>query len=346
MKNIIILVCGLLLSTSVAKAQDVHYSQFWNNSIAYNPGLAGMMAGNIRIVGNYRNQWFTAASPYQTFGLNFDMILEGKGNTNFGIGAVVFRDVAGDTKMGTTNVQAVFSTIIDIDLHSKISLGLKGGMIQRGFSSDAARWNSQYQNGSYDPTLGSGESVNADAGTRGDLSFGMAYVYHSTIKKITSNDAFQAKVGFSYNHILRPKFDWFGFTDEPSYSNFVLNAEFVIGLEGTKWAILPGFVAQFQGPSKEFIIGSQYKLSLKSGSKITGFRKGAHLVLGTHLRWGDAFIPSVGFEYNDYSFGMSYDANFSQLRTASKGIGGIEFTFMFNTASDFLWKNYRYKSRI
>lgn len=343
--KIILIVLGLFF-TQFSNAQDVHFSQFWNNSVLYNPALAGLMPGTIRVSGNYRNQWFSVASPYQTFGVNFDMLIEGKGNTNFGVGANIFRDVAGDTKMGTTNFQLMFSTIINMDLHNKLSFGIKTGFIQRGFTDADARWNSQYQNGSYDPTAASGENLTLQAGTKADLSIGMGYVYHSTIKNMKPNEAFRAKIGFSYNHVLRPKFNWFAFSDDPIYSNFVFSSEFMFGISGTKWSIEPGLVAQFQGPSKEFILGALYRVSLKQGSQITGFKKGAYMYFGTHIRLKDAFIPSVGFEFNQYSFGLSYDANFSKLRTASKGLGGIEFTFKFNSSNDFLWKNHRYKSRI
>ena len=135
--------------------------------------------------------------------------------------------------------------------------------------------------------------------------------------------------------------NWITVGSDALYRNFVAHAEFLIGISNTPWSLRPAIITQFQGPSHEILVGTQFRLMLKDASKITGFVKGAYLNIGTFLRVGDAFIPSVTFELDKYSIGMSYDLNISSLRSASKGAGGFEISFMFRNPNPFLWKGYR-----
>ena len=45
---------------------------------------------------------------------------------------------------------------------------------------------------------------------------------------------------------------------------------------------------------------------------------------GAFLRWKDALIPVAKLEFKPLAVSVSYDANISQLTTASGGRGGIE----------------------
>ncbi|NRA12134.1 MAG: PorP/SprF family type IX secretion system membrane protein [Crocinitomicaceae bacterium] len=344
MKAILIIA---LLGVFQANAQDVHFAQFWNNGIQYNPATAGVIPANLRASVFYRNQWSSIGAKYQTYGANVDTRFETKGNASFGLGIDIYRDVAGDLDLGTTNAQLAFSTILDMDRHNKISIGVKGGMIQRGFDATKAQWNSQYNGGTYNGGLSSGENFNSVSEMKGDLSAGIVYAYSSSEGYMTANDQLNFKVGVAYNHILRPKFDWFYSGPDKLYGNLVFHADALIGIPNSKWSILPAVIAQFQGPSKEILIGSQFRIELKKASKVTGFVKGSYFNIGTFYRLNDALIPSITLEIDHYSIGLSYDVNLSQLRTATNGNGGFEISLKFRTPNPYLWKGNNFsRSRI
>lgn len=344
MKLIVIIVFFGVFHVS---AQDVHFSQFWNNGIQYNPASAGVIPANFRASVFYRDQWSSIGAKYKTYGANVDARFETNGSASFGLGLDLYRDVAGDLDLGTTNIQIAFSTILSLNRHNKISLGVKGGIIQKGFDGSNAEWNSQYSGGVYDGSLGSGEVFNSVSEIKADLSAGVVYAYSTSESYMTANDKFNFKIGASYNHIIRPKFDWFYTGPDKMYGNLVLHADALIGVPNSKWSILPAIIVQFQGPSKEILFGSQYRIELKGASKVTGFVKGAYFSLGTFYRWGDAFIPSLTFEFDHYSIGLSYDFNTSQLRTATNGNGGFEISLKFRTPNPYLWKGRSFsKSRI
>ena len=344
MKKILITLIGLVVFQ--VNAQDVHSSQFWNNALQYNAAMTGMIKANVRASAYYKDQWSAIGAQYQTYGASFDTRFETRGNTAFGVGVDLYRDQAGDLQFGTTNAQLTFATILAMDRHNKMSIGVKGGMVQKGFDLNAAQWNSQYQNGSYNAALGSGESFGSTSEMVGDLSVGFAYSYSTSERYMTANDEFNFVFGASLNHILKPKFEWIAVDPDALYRNLVVHAEAQIGVPNSKWTLIPAIITQFQGPSQEILFGSQYRLKLKDASRVTGFVKGAYLNFGTFYRWGDAFIPSITYEFDHYSIGVSYDVNTSQLRTASNGNGGFEISIKFRTPNPYLWQGSRSRSRI
>jgi hypothetical protein len=50
---------------------------------------------------------------------------------------------------------------------------------------------------------------------------------------------------------------------------------------------------------------------------------------GAFLRWKDALIPVAKLEFKPFSVSVSYDANLSQLKTASNGRGGFELALTY-----------------
>ncbi|MEO9210409.1 MAG: type IX secretion system membrane protein PorP/SprF, partial [Ginsengibacter sp.] len=61
------------------KAQDPHFSQFFASPLTLNPALTGKFDGDLRVAGNYRNQWPTLDNYYRTFSVSVDFdILKNK----------------------------------------------------------------------------------------------------------------------------------------------------------------------------------------------------------------------------------------------------------------------------
>ncbi len=338
MKKLIIFT--FLLVCANAQSQDVHFSQYWNNSIQYNPANTGLIPANYRASTFYKNQWSSVNSPYKTIGLNFDTRLEPKGNTDIGVGLNVYKDIAGDNKLGTTHAQLALSSIMNLGRLIKVSVGVNGGIVQKGFDPSNATWGNQYVNGNYNSSAPTGETFINTSEIQGDLSVGACYYFSASESYSTANNNFSARAGISLNHILQPKYQWFESGPDQLYRNVVAHAEFIVGIPNTNFSLLPAVITQFQGPNKEIMFGTRYRITLKDASKVTGFIKGAYLHLGTFVRKGDAFIPSVLLEFDQYSIGASYDINTSPLRAASGGNGGFEISLMFRTPNPHLWKGY------
>lgn len=337
MKRIITSIFTIVLAFIVS-AQDIHFSQWWNNSLQYNPGMTGVIPANLRLSAGYRNQWASVASPYKTYVFNGDTRFDTKGSAAIGAGLSVFKDEAGDTKFGTTNIRLNLSGIVELDRHQKISLGLAGGFLQRSLDPNSLQWGNQYQGGQYNSALDPGEQINFDPGMKADVSAGIVYVYHSNERYMTANDQLNVKVGLAFNHINRPQHEWHAGSPDTLYRNVTAMGEVLVGVGNSRLSLVPSFLLHFQGPSKEIYVGTLFRYRLQEASKITGLVKGAYLSLGTHMRLGDAFVPSLMLEFDKYAIGFSYDYNISKLRAASQGNGGFELTLSFRTPNPYLWK--------
>ena len=88
------------------KAQDLHFSQVDQVPMMLNPALTGS-EGPIHASLNYRNQWKSVASPFQTMAAGFDARLQkARRNTSgfFALGLQVYNDQTGDLSIRTAQV--------------------------------------------------------------------------------------------------------------------------------------------------------------------------------------------------------------------------------------------------
>src|ERR1051325_4033280 len=108
MKNLIraSLYAVLFVATGFAcKAQDLHFSQFFEAPLLRNPSLAGIYTGDIRFQGVYRSQWGSVSVPYQTGSFDFEYKKPiGSGDDFITTGLQVLYDRAGSTNFKTSNL--------------------------------------------------------------------------------------------------------------------------------------------------------------------------------------------------------------------------------------------------
>src|SRR5690554_6833712 len=95
--------CGLVLiflalnSPLNLKAQDVHFSQMYYSPLTLNPALSGI-DNPITAIVNFRTQWKSIATPYNTIGFSVDARLnENKRDKKgiFAMGLNFFNDQSG-----------------------------------------------------------------------------------------------------------------------------------------------------------------------------------------------------------------------------------------------------------
>src|SRR5215210_7762258 len=60
----------LILIASATKAQDIHFSQFFEAPLLRNPSLAGIFTGDVRVQGVYRDQWNSFTNAYRSGSFN------------------------------------------------------------------------------------------------------------------------------------------------------------------------------------------------------------------------------------------------------------------------------------
>jgi type IX secretion system PorP/SprF family membrane protein len=326
-----ILLCPILLFLAFSSvAQDIHFSQFMYSPLTLNPAQTGNFKGSYRLVSNFRRQWSSITIPYQTFGFSADA-RDFKRIKNLGTGISMYYDRTGDSHFSTlaVNLSTSYRFIFNNVRPEYVSIGIQGGFTQRRIDYSNLSFDNQYNGFYYDPSLPSVETF-ANAGRiYPNLNVGINYTkYFEKRKSVTG--------GIALFNITKPGQSFFNNDQIKLDRRLGMN----LGLQyqiGDKWDILPASSFMIQGTYKEFILGSSLKYILADNK-----REYRAIYVGAWGRAKDAGFISVGMDYDEWYFGVSYDVNMSNLRPASNGRGGFEVSVIY-IVPPYLPKRLKYK---
>ncbi len=321
-----------------ARAQDPHFSQFFQAPLLRNPSLAGIFAGDVRVQGVFRSQWGAVTVPYQTGSFNVEYKQPvGRGNDFLTLGMQILYDKAGTVNLTTTNVLPAvnYHKSLNSEKNKYLSLGFMGGWVSRSVDMSKITTNNQFDGSVYNPSLSNGEKFVNPNYNYLDGSVGMSFN-----SAIAGSDDGMYFIGLAYHHFNLPK--------NTFYSNPIQIDPKWVASVGVKfdagevsYLTLEGDYTK-QGASNELVFGGLY--SYKIGTTDDDDDKSKNAVsFGGFLRWKDAFIPVIELEMSPYTFALSYDVNVSQLATVSEARGGAEISI---TYSGFLDRNNSTKNAV
>jgi type IX secretion system PorP/SprF family membrane protein len=330
-KNIFSVVCVMVLFAQTGRAQDLHLSQYGEAPFSINPALAAV-AYDVRIISNYKSQWGSIGSPYKTYGLSGEFGLKYRklNKSYLSAGFNIYRDAAGDSKMGTTHIDLTLGGVVKTGEYSKLSAAINGGVTTKTMSYSALQWESQYDGFMYDATLPTGEAATASAYTYADLAGGINWHFSKSEQYISADHGVRCDIGTAVFHFNQPRQSYLGVSSETQYMKYVSYANFFIGAKGSNVGFSPGLVYMMQGPSKEILTSAMFKYIIQDQALYTGLVKPCALSIGAAYRYKDALIPMMLFEYDKYALGLSYDVNLSTLTSATKTKGGLEVSLRYN----------------
>ena len=324
MKNFLkICSAGLLLGMGMnASAQDVHFSQFYENSIQRNPALTGIFSGDFKAGVDYRSQWGTIANPFNTVSATAETrILVNRSLGDYiSIGLGAFYDKAGSVALTTSEIYPAiaFNKAIN-DLHSSyLSVGFTAGYLNRTVDQSKMTLSSQWDPISgYSSTNPSGENAPFKSLQAFDIGAGV-----SLNSSLGSNNRVNYYLGASLYHINRPTENFNGgyavakLPMKWQFSggiNFVLSDKFSLALHANQ---------SNQTPYQETLMGGY----ITYHSVTPGLPSIFAFSVGGFYRLNDAYIPMVKIDYSNVSVGVSYDVTSSSLATASNGASATEIT--------------------
>lgn len=315
-KAIIFIGIGYLSFGISLKAQDIHFSQFFETPLWRNPSLAGIYKGDIRVQAVYRDQWNSVTNAYKTGSLNAEVKLPiGKSNDFITTGLQVLYDKAGTIGWTSTHVLPVlnYHKSLNNEKNQYLSLGFMGGIVQRRFDPSKVTTNSQYDNG------GLGENFSNTKYNYADGSVGLSY--NSTLGENVNNNFF---VGVAYHHFNKPDNSFYQNTGIVLQPKLVLSSGFRFGVSDYAYMTIQADHS-IQGGFNETIGGVMYGLKIGTDSDDPAYTIHA----GGLMRWNDAIIPVVKLDYDPFSVALSYDVNISKLKPSSYGRGGFEISVSF-----------------
>lgn len=343
---------SLVILANTGEAQDIHFSEFNENSSLVNPALTGQ-SYVVKALAIYKDQWRSVTVPYKTYGASVEMKFKAKNwertdahstmkfkqafNRVAG-GLSFFNDKAGDGNMGTTQVNLSLATFVPLNSKSSLSVGLQGSFVQRKIDYSKLIWPDQYNGTTYDMSSTAGENFTSGNFVYPDFAAGLAYSYGFNERAIGANDQFKIDLGAAMFHMGNPKQNYLGDTHEILNSRYVFHSKAIIGIKNTKFIMAPSAIFEMQGTTHELIYGTYVKYNFKEDSKYTGYVKGSTFSLGAFYRNKDAMIAAAMLEFGQYAIGFSYDINTSGLTKVSSSRGGFEVFLRFVTPSPYLYQ--------
>lgn len=309
MKKLLIPV--LLLTGSLAIAQDPIFSQFYATPLQINPGFTGS-TGSSRIGTSYRNQWSGFNNAYRTYTVACDQHIE---KLNSGVGLLAETDDAGNGIYKTFRMSALYAYRLKITDDLSVRLGVEAGLRQSGID-----WQKLTFLDQIDPVNGftlNTEEIQPDVTTRttADISTGM----------LLSNSRFY--VGLALHHLTSPGENLLRFNENllegvPIRYTLHGGTDFVVKAGNKNRPpsfISPNFLFVTQGPHRQINVGAY----ASAGSVFGGvwFR---HTITNR-----DAVILLAGFRQGIFKVGVSYDMTVSGLAGYAGGTYELSLGMVF-----------------
>jgi len=316
--------------------QDLHFSQFYEAPLSLNPALCGAFNGGALAELNYKNQWsgVAGASGFNTMSgmVSFHNLTTNWQNSYFSTAISFNSDRVGAANIGNSSVYLTLATGVYLDEYSALSAGLQAGWNQYSVNPGALQWGSQYVGGNYDPMAASGETGFRATASFADFSAGLNYNYAERPPNSASTEnPFRVNGGIAVYHFNQPYVSYFASTNSSDKLSmrFVLHGQVFYRFVESPVSLVPALIYFQQGSANMLDIGLKMRYAFSEKSRLTGFYKNVVMDGGISLRLGDAIIPTVGFQYENYYMGVSYDVNLSKLATATTGNGGFEISLRY-----------------
>ena len=320
--RVIFFIIALLLSVMPKlKAQDIHFSQFFNSPLTTNPANTGFIPeADYRVGAQYRSQWTSIPVPFKTMSIFGDaQVFRDRFETGWiGLGGVILRDVAGSGNLTSTKIYGSAAYHQMLGNTGLLSAGFNIGIANKRIDVNKFTFDNQWNGKFFDVGALSGEAFERTNISYLDVQVGLNYAFFPT-------DDIYMHAGVSMHHINRPRETFF--TEKPDYDNrlsprYIAFADGVFKLND-QWIISPGAYFSFQAKATELALG------LHANYNLTGNGE-QQLIGGVYFRAGDAFIPMIGYQWKNIRFMFSFDATTSSLKNYDNMNGATEFALMYS----------------
>ncbi len=321
-KTLLIAAAIVSLATVKGSAQDIHFSQFYENAIYRNPGLTGIFSGDYKGGVNYRTQWGNISNPFQTVMASFEsrLLVNEDAGDYLSYGLTASYDHAGAISFNSLQVYPAvnYNKSMEDSHGSYLSAGFTVGYVQRSVDATKMTFDNQYVNGGYNAGNPNGETMGFGKINHFDVGAGVSF--NSTAgKKNNVNYYF----GGAVFHVTKPKESF-----NPN-ENFIRLSTKYCGNLGIRVNIKSQYSVTIhanylnQHPYQEIIFGG---LAGWRPLMAEGATPPFGVYVGCFYRVSDAVIPTVKLDWKTYSFTASYDVTTSSLKPNVSSQGGWEFS--------------------
>ncbi len=333
-----VIVVLIVVISQALQAQDAQFYQAYASPLTLNPAMSGLIDGNYRLSGIYRDQWRSLVDkPFSTFSLTGDsrFALKSKERNSkdyVGVGIAFTSDKVGLISYSTNQLglSAAFHKSLDQRLNQYLSFGIQAAVNQRNINYENLNFQDEF-NGIDGYTDASGEILPANNFGFVDFSMGLHY-------RITPFKGFDVFAGGSLYHIGSPRITFFRNTsttvgvfeiNENLFRKIQVHGGFSLAT-ASNWTIIPRAVYVKQGPHQQLMIGSNFKRELanqESSSFIIG--GGIRMVNDLDALSVESAILSLGLDLSGKLIGFSYEFGVKGIQNGFRNQGIFELSFTY-----------------
>jgi type IX secretion system PorP/SprF family membrane protein len=308
-KIFLLALAGGMLGT--LRAQDAHLSQYDAAPVLLNPALTGMFEhADFRMNANLRTQWNRLSSNFLTTAFAYDVGIDNR----YGVGFYLNNyDMAGMMNTFEVGLAGSYNVSAKNAKHT-LSVGLRLGAIQKKVNDADLLFDMQYDDGTFDPDLPTGETMEKRSRWMPEVALGLAY------RSIDQSRLLSPIASFSVFHITTP--------DETIFR--VQKRDLPIrwtGMGGVAvkvtdvLRVTPHGLFMLQGKNREINAGLFGELGF-DGSPYG-------VVAGGSYRFDDAIIAHAGLKHRNNVYRVSYDVTTSPLKQFNNSMGALEFSIIY-----------------
>jgi type IX secretion system PorP/SprF family membrane protein len=321
MKNIkyILLITYTFFVVTGLKAQDLHFSQFFNNPLLTNPANTGFIPdADYRLGASYRDQYSSImAVPYKTISIYGDaqVFRNRLENGWLGLGGVILRDVAGSGSLTSTKVYGSVAYHQMLGNSSLLTAGFNIGWANKRIDQTKLKFPDQFDGKFFDTNIPTSVALTNNSTSYFDVQAGLNYAYFPT-------ENVYVNAGYSIQHVNKPVETFIDASADTTriamrhigFANAILklNQNVIIN---------PNAYFTTQANAQELVVGMNAAYNLSGDGE-------KQLIGGLYYRLGDAVVPMIGFEIKNVRFTFSYDVTTSSLHNFNGYRGASEFNIL------------------
>lgn len=309
----------LILFSCALHGQDVHFSQFFNAPTQASPANVGAMRAHQRLAAHYRHQWFSVPVPYETVMASYDQKVKHRmlGDNWLGVGGQFLYDRSGAARLDWTQLTLQAAYHYRLSEQTTLSIGGQARVGQRALEPGQLFFGDQYTDNFFDPSVPTQEAFTSTSDGFFSLGSGLAGRW------APKGSRSEVLISGGVHHLNRPVIQ---FLNEetvavPILWNNLIHAQLEVA---ERWDIVGNGLLQVQGPYLEWVglLGARLHLDNSPTRPLS-------VQLSGGVRRSDALIAYLGFFYQDWRVGVSYDVNTSPLQRASNYNGGPELSVQY-----------------
>ena len=302
-------------------AQDPQYSQYYGNALYLSPAFAGAEE-NSRAIFATRYQWpgLDASTVSNTFSADHYF-----SHYKSGVGLIATSDVFTASKLQSSEIGIIYAYQTNVTKKIVFRPALQLSYVNRSIDFSKLTFGSQYnddgfQGGNSNEPFNSGKISYADISTGGLLYTKNYWVGLSVHHLNTPNQSFikdESRLPMKASFFAGYKFS---FTPEWRKKHINPNED---------KSITPTFMYKMQGKSDQLDIGLYGRYNaLVVGIWYRGIPVKVYAPESTN---NDALVFLIGFVYEGFSAGYSYDYTISKLTSRSGGAHELTLSYAFTT---------------